>query len=162
LLITTPRDVELYRDLFDDGSRLGMRFDYAVQDEPDGLARAFILGRSFVGGDSVTLVLGDNIFFGHTLPELLLGAMARQRPQSSPLSAAENGCDHRLHRRPPPRTTLSSRAATGRFRWSRLRPGERPRPGGRRRRGRSGWSRGGGRCPRPSGASSPAPAWNPG
>ncbi len=79
LLITTPRDAPLYRDLFGDGSWLGMHFDYAVQPEPDGLARAFVIGRNFVGGDSVTLVLGDNIFFGHTLPDLLRKATANRR-----------------------------------------------------------------------------------
>ena len=76
LLITTPADVGLYRNLFGDGSHLGMHFDYAVQPSPDGLAQAFIIGRAFVGKDSVTLVLGDNIFFGHTLPDLLRRATA--------------------------------------------------------------------------------------
>jgi glucose-1-phosphate thymidylyltransferase len=79
LVITTPHDLGLYRELFGDGSRLGMRFDYAVQPEPGGLAQAFLIGRAFVGGDSVTLILGDNIFFGHTLPDLLQEAMARKR-----------------------------------------------------------------------------------
>jgi glucose-1-phosphate thymidylyltransferase len=77
LLITTPQDVGRYRNLFGDGSRLGMRFDYAVQPSPDGLAQAFLIGREFVGADSVTLVLGDNIFFGHTLPDLLRRATAQ-------------------------------------------------------------------------------------
>src|SRR5262245_56221288 len=66
LIITTPHDVDLYRKLFGDGSQLGMRIDYAVQPAPEGLAQAFIIGREFVGKDSVTLVLGDNIFFGHS------------------------------------------------------------------------------------------------
>ena len=77
LIITTPQDIELYRKLFGDGSRLGMRFHYALQPAPDGLAQAFIIGRDFVGKDPVTLVLGDNIFFGHSLPDLLKRAMAR-------------------------------------------------------------------------------------
>ena len=77
LIITTPQDLALYRNLFGDGSRLGMRFEYAVQPRPEGLAQAFIIGREFVGADSVTLVLGDNIFFGHTLPELLKHATER-------------------------------------------------------------------------------------
>jgi len=79
LVITTPHDLPLYRELFGDGSRLGMRFDYAAQPEPGGLAQAFLIGRDFVGGDSVTLILGDNIFFGHTLPDLLQEAMAQKR-----------------------------------------------------------------------------------
>ena len=70
---------DLYRKLFGDGSRLGMRFDYAAQPKPGGLAQAFIIGRDFVGKDSVTLVLGDNIFFGHSLPDLLRDATARKR-----------------------------------------------------------------------------------
>jgi glucose-1-phosphate thymidylyltransferase len=77
LIITTPQDIGLYRKLFGDGSRLGMRFDYAPQPKPEGLAQAFIIGREFVGKDAVTLVLGDNIFFGHSLPDLLKSAMAR-------------------------------------------------------------------------------------
>jgi glucose-1-phosphate thymidylyltransferase len=77
LIITTPLDLPLYRRLFGDGSHLGMQIDYAEQASPDGLAQAFIIGRDFVGGDPVTLVLGDNIFFGHALPELLRSAAAR-------------------------------------------------------------------------------------
>jgi glucose-1-phosphate thymidylyltransferase len=79
LVITTPHDVVLYRELFGDGSRLGMRFDYAAQPEPGGLAQAFLIGRDFVGKDNVTLILGDNVFFGHTLPDLLRDATARKR-----------------------------------------------------------------------------------
>jgi len=70
LLITTPHDVGLYRDLFGDGSRLGVRFEYAVQPEPDGLAKAFIIGRDFIGDDSVAMILGDNIYFGDGLSKL--------------------------------------------------------------------------------------------
>ncbi len=77
LVITSPQDVGHYRDLFGDGSHLGMRFDYAVQPSPDGLAQAFIIGRDFIGEGSVTLVLGDNIFFGHSLPDLLKSATGR-------------------------------------------------------------------------------------
>ena len=76
LVITTPDDMPLYQRLFGDGSQLGMRFDYAPQPAPEGLAQALVIGRDFVGGDSVTLVLGDNIFFGHTLPDLLRKATA--------------------------------------------------------------------------------------
>ncbi len=79
LVITTPQDVGHYRDLFGDGSHLGMRFDYAVQPSPDGLAQAFIIGRDFVGDGPATLVLGDNIFFGHSLPDLLKNATERPK-----------------------------------------------------------------------------------
>ncbi len=78
LVITTPQDLPLYQKLFGDGARLGMRFRYAAQPAPEGLAQAFIIGRDFVGTDSVTLVLGDNIFFGHSLPELLKQATERK------------------------------------------------------------------------------------
>jgi glucose-1-phosphate thymidylyltransferase len=77
LLITTPHDLELYKKLFGDGSRLGMRIDYAAQPTPGGLPQAFLIGRDFIGDGAVTLILGDNIFFGHTLPDLLRKATAR-------------------------------------------------------------------------------------
>ncbi len=79
LVITTPDDIALYRNLFGDGSQLGMRFEYAPQPSPDGLAQALIIGRDFVGSDNVTLVLGDNIFFGHTLSDLLRDAATERR-----------------------------------------------------------------------------------
>lgn len=71
LIISTPRDVPAYRELLGDGSQLGMRFEYMVQQAPRGLAEAFILGKEFIGGDSVCLVLGDNIFFGRGFSEKL-------------------------------------------------------------------------------------------
>ncbi|MHB0896408.1 MAG: glucose-1-phosphate thymidylyltransferase RfbA [Spirochaetales bacterium] len=64
LVISTPRDVPMFRDLLGDGSKLGMRIDYAIQDKPRGLADAFIVGGKFIGGDRVALVLGDNLFYG--------------------------------------------------------------------------------------------------
>jgi glucose-1-phosphate thymidylyltransferase len=79
LFVTTPRDVGAYQDLFGDGSQFGMRFEYAVQPKPNGLAQAFTLGRDFVGKGAVTLVLGDNIFYGHSLPDIVRRAMRRKR-----------------------------------------------------------------------------------
>ena len=76
--ITTPRDRGAFETLLGDGSKLGIRLSYATQPEPNGLAEAFIIGRSFVGSDRVALVLGDNLFYGHGLPELLASARARQ------------------------------------------------------------------------------------
>ena len=64
LIISTPRDISCFKELFGDGSWLGMKFEYAVQDKPRGLADAFIIGKDFIGSDSVALVLGDNVFFG--------------------------------------------------------------------------------------------------
>ena len=77
LLITTPQDKPLFERLFGDGSDFGLRFTYACQDTPRGLADAFIIGADFVGSDRVALILGDNIFHGHGLPVLLARAMAR-------------------------------------------------------------------------------------
>ena len=71
LVISTPHDLPLYRELLGDGSELGLRFSYAEQPHPGGLAQAFIIGSDFIGKDSVTLVLGDNIFYGHGMSELL-------------------------------------------------------------------------------------------
>src|SRR5271166_5866915 len=64
LIISTPRDIDAFMELLGDGTRLGMRFAYAVQDAPRGLADAFIVGENFIGGDRVALVLGDNVFYG--------------------------------------------------------------------------------------------------
>ncbi|OCL85180.1 Glucose-1-phosphate thymidylyltransferase 1 [Arcobacter porcinus] len=71
LIITTPEDQQSFKNLLGDGSELGMRFEYVVQPSPDGLAQAFILGEEFLDGDDACLVLGDNIFYGHGLTELL-------------------------------------------------------------------------------------------
>ena len=79
LIITTPHDSALFQALLQDGSQFGLNISYAVQDQPRGLADAFIVGRDFVGGDRVALVLGDNLFFGHGLPELLASAARRER-----------------------------------------------------------------------------------
>src|SRR6202012_5842737 len=79
LIITTPHDQMLFQRLLGDGTDLGLRFSYAMPNEPRGLADAFIVGRDFIGSDSVALVLGDNIFYGHGLPEMLSAASARKK-----------------------------------------------------------------------------------
>ncbi|MFT6215977.1 MAG: glucose-1-phosphate thymidylyltransferase [Roseivirga sp.] len=71
LIITTPHDNESFKKLLSDGSQLGCSFTYAIQENPDGLAQAFIIGEEFIGEDKVALVLGDNIFYGSGLPKLL-------------------------------------------------------------------------------------------
>jgi glucose-1-phosphate thymidylyltransferase len=71
LIISTPQDLPRFRDLLGDGSRLGMRFEYVVQEVPNGLAQAFVLGADFIGDDHVALILGDNIFYGYGMGNLL-------------------------------------------------------------------------------------------
>ena len=80
LLISTPSDLPMFERLLGDGSALGMRFSYKVQETPNGLAQAFVLGREFIGGDEVCLVLGDNIFYGAELPAMLRAANADPSP----------------------------------------------------------------------------------
>lgn len=74
LIISTPKDTPRFRELFGDGSQLGMSFSYAVQDKPRGLADAFRVGKDFIGSDSVALILGDNIFYGHNLSGIVSNA----------------------------------------------------------------------------------------
>ena len=78
LIISTPRDLPTFKELFGDGSQLGMKFRYKVQTEPRGLADAFILGEKFIGKDRVALVLGDNIFYGQSFSKVLRAAAARE------------------------------------------------------------------------------------
>ena len=78
LIVTTPHDQPLFRALLGDGSQFGLSFSYAIQERPRGLADAFIIGREFIGSDEVALILGDNIFYGHGLPELLSQAISRR------------------------------------------------------------------------------------
>lgn len=78
LIITTPHDQPLFRALLRDGSQFGLSISYAVQEKPRGLADAFVVGRDFIASDNVALVLGDNIFYGHGLPELMAPAVARR------------------------------------------------------------------------------------
>ena len=77
LIISTPKDLERYRELFGDGSNLGLNFSYEEQPEPNGIAEAFIIGEEFIGYDNVCLVLGDNIFYGQGLSEMLKSAAAQ-------------------------------------------------------------------------------------
>ncbi|GAB3262995.1 sugar nucleotidyltransferase [Chitinimonas naiadis] len=77
LLISTPQDLPRFEQLLGDGSQWGIRLQYKVQPSPDGLAQAFILGEEFIGSDSVALVLGDNIFYGHDFQRLLMSAAER-------------------------------------------------------------------------------------
>ena len=78
LIISTPHDLPLFERLLKDGSELGMKFSYKEQPSPDGLAQAFIIGKEFIGDDSVALVLGDNIFYGMHFTQLLKNAVKRQ------------------------------------------------------------------------------------
>ena len=79
LLISTPEDVHNYERILRDGSHLGITVSYAVQPQPAGLAQAFLIGRDFIGGDHVALVLGDNVFYGQGFQQILGRATARQR-----------------------------------------------------------------------------------
>ena len=78
LIISTPRDISLFEELFGDGSELGLNIEYKVQEHPNGLAEAFIIGEEFIGDDKVALVLGDNIFYGYGFSERLENAVKRE------------------------------------------------------------------------------------
>ena len=79
LIISTPRDLPRFEEIFGDGSAWGLKLSYKVQPKPEGLAQAFLLGEEFLGGDDACLVLGDNIFYGHGLPETFQRAVAAAR-----------------------------------------------------------------------------------
>ena len=82
LIISTPRDLPVFKDLLEDGSQLGMDIQYAIQEAPNGLAEAFIIGADFIGDDAVALVLGDNIFYGQSFSRVL--NIAANRTESEP------------------------------------------------------------------------------
>ncbi|SKB76997.1 glucose-1-phosphate thymidylyltransferase [Lachnospiraceae bacterium] len=79
LIISTPRDLPMFEELFGDGSQLGLNMNYKVQEHPNGLAEAFIIGADFIGNDSVAMVLGDNIFYGHDFSAVLERAASRDK-----------------------------------------------------------------------------------
>jgi glucose-1-phosphate thymidylyltransferase len=79
LIISTPRDLPMFEELFGTGEQLGMSFSYAVQESPRGLADAFIIGEDFIGDDNVALVLGDNIFYGQSFSRVLKNAASREK-----------------------------------------------------------------------------------
>ena len=82
LIISTPHDLPRFEELLGDGSDLGMKFSYVVQPSPDGLAQAFLLGEEFLDGDDACLVLGDNIFYGHGLTELLAKSIKNAKDEN--------------------------------------------------------------------------------
>lgn len=78
LIISTPRDIVLFQNLLGDGSKWGMKFEYKIQEKPNGLAEAFIIGKEFIGEDDVAMILGDNMFYGEHLAKVLKRASARE------------------------------------------------------------------------------------
>ena len=79
LIISTPRDVIVFEELLEDGSNFGLKISYAVQEKPNGLAEAFLIGEKFIGNDSCALVLGDNIFYGHGFTGMLKEAYSKEK-----------------------------------------------------------------------------------
>jgi len=82
LIISTPEDLPRFEQLLDDGSDIGMRFEYIVQPSPDGLAQAFILGKDFIGDDDACLILGDNIYYGHGMTDMLANALSNAKDKN--------------------------------------------------------------------------------
>ena len=78
LIISTPRDIVVFEELLGDGSKWGMKFEYKIQEKPNGLAEAFIIGEDFIGQDNVAMILGDNMFYGHDLEKILNHANDRE------------------------------------------------------------------------------------
>ena len=78
LVITTPRDIEIFKALLGDGSQFGIKFEYKIQEQPNGLAEAFIIGEDFIGEDNVAMILGDNMFYGSNLIQMLKRANSRE------------------------------------------------------------------------------------
>lgn len=83
LIISTPQDIDRFKDLFGDGNELGLKFSYMIQQKPNGIAEAFIIGKDFIGKDSVALVLGDNVFYGHGFTDLLKSAADKSKTKAS-------------------------------------------------------------------------------
>ena len=79
LIISTPRDLPAFKELFGSGEQLGLKMEYAVQEYPRGLADAFLIGEEFIGNDSVALILGDNIFYGQSFSKMLREVAAREK-----------------------------------------------------------------------------------
>ena len=82
LIISTPEDLPRFESLFGDGAAIGMKFEYMVQPSPDGLAQAFILGKDFIGDDDACLILGDNIYYGHGLVDILTDAVTKAKDKN--------------------------------------------------------------------------------
>jgi len=82
LIISTPEDLPRFEQLLDDGSDIGMKFEYIVQPSPDGLAQAFILGKDFIGDDDACLILGDNIYYGHGMTDMLANAVSNAKDKN--------------------------------------------------------------------------------
>ena len=83
LIISTPEDLHLYQTQLDDGTQLGISLSYTIQPSPDGLAQAFLIGEEFIENDPVCLILGDNIFYGHGLTELLAASVKNAQDENS-------------------------------------------------------------------------------
>ena len=79
LIISTPRDVIVFEELLEDGSNFGLKISYSIQEKPNGLAEAFLIGEKFIGNDSCALVLGDNIFYGHGFTGMLKEAFSKEK-----------------------------------------------------------------------------------
>ena len=100
LIISTPRDIVNFKELFKDGSELGLNIEYAIQEQPNGLAEAFIIGEEFIGNDSVAMILGDNIFYGQSFTrhlenaaKLVLGTDYKSKVKNSVKDYVVKNCD---------------------------------------------------------------------